>query len=312
MVAVVAEGTISARAELASALERSRADELDQLHKQHTPERHLSLLGAWLAGNFRRTRRALAEPLPDITTGEVGISWIGHASVLIRYSRLSIASDPMLGARLGLVRRAVAPGLTAAEHDDVGLILIGGSEPERLHLPTLRRMPRSATCVVPPRCAALLSTLGFARVVELGLGQSLAHRGVEITSMPVRRAGHGNRGSCAYMVRGDGPSVFVCGGSAYFSGFADIGAHHRPDIALLPIGGYVPRALRADNMSPLDALYAFEDLGARLMIPIGHGTFQLSYETLAEPMAWLRRLVAERRLEDYVTALPAGASRKFT
>ena len=35
-------------------------------------------------------------------------------------------------------------------------------------------------------------------------------------------------------------------------------------------------------MSPLDALYAFEDLRARLLVPIHHGAFALSYERLDE------------------------------
>jgi len=64
-------------------------------------------------------------------------------------------------------------------------------------------------------------------------------------------------------------------------------------------------------MSPLDALYAFEDLGARLLIPIRHGAFVLSYERLDEPLRWLRRLVVDRDLDRYVSPLAVGASCKF-
>lgn len=296
---------------LIDALHRSRAEELDELHRARHPDRVGSLVLSWMGGWFRRVERAAAEPLPEVGPGQVGVTFVGHATVRVRYPDLTILCDPMLGGRLGLIRRAVAPGLTAAELADVNLILIGNAAPDHLHVPTLRRLPRGATIVVPPRCAGLVSDLGFARVVELGIGQSLRHRGVDVASVPARNETGGGRPSCGYVLRGDGPSVYYCGDTGYFSGFNEIGRRWRPDIALLPIGGYVPRGFRKDHMSPLDALYAFDDLGARLMIPIRHGSFALSYETLAEPVAWLRDLVAERGLEDFVTILAPGASRKF-
>jgi len=91
----------------------------------------------------------------------------------------------------------------------------------------------------------------------------------------------------------------------------EVGARYRPDVALLPISGYAPRTFRDENMSPVDALFAFEDLAARMMVPIRHGSFVLSYERLDEPIRWLRRLVAERDLEPYVSELAVGATRKF-
>jgi L-ascorbate metabolism protein UlaG (beta-lactamase superfamily) len=299
----------TAREGLIDALDRSRQDELDDLNRRHRPARHLSLLGTWIGSWLRAVARTSAEPLPEVSAGEVCVSFAGHASLLVRYAKLAIACDPMLARRLGAVRRAAEPGLSAADLGDSELILVTHAAADHLHRPTLRRLPRSATVVVPPRCAARVSRLGFARVVELGIGQSLSHRGVEIASTQVRKAA--GRPACAYVIRGDGPSLFFCGGSGYFPGFAEIGARYRPDIAVLPIAGYSPRSFRHRHLSPLDALYAFEDLGARMMIPIGYGAFQLSYERLEEPLRWLERLVAERRLEKYVTVLPAGASRKF-
>ncbi len=47
------------------------------------------------------------------------------------------------------------------------------------------------------------------------------------------------------------------------------------------------------------------------MIPIRHGTFLVSYETLEEPLRWLRRLVSDRELGAFVSELPVGVTRKF-
>jgi L-ascorbate metabolism protein UlaG (beta-lactamase superfamily) len=302
-----------ARQELSAALESSRQEELDELHRttRRSRSRRASLLAAWMGGWLTRPRRAVAEPLPDVQAHEVGITWAGHASTVIRYARLVIACDPMLGGHVGLAKRMVAPGLTPAELGDVGLVLISNGDPDHLHVPTLATLPRSATVVLPPRCAAPVSPLGFARVVELGAWQSIAHRGVEVVSVPVRHRSAHDRGACAWFVRGDGPSVIFCGASGYGPHWLEAGRRFRPDVAVLPIGGYTPAALREDYMSPLDALFAFEDLGARLFVPVRHSTFQLSYEKLDEPLRWLSHLVEERGLGAHVGALAPGTSRKF-
>ena len=124
---------------------------------------------------------------------------------------------------------------------------------------------------------------------------------------------HGDQGAPAqaYAIRGDGPSVYFCGASGYSPGFAELGRRSPPDVALLPIGGYAPASFRERHMSPVDALYAFEDLRARLMVPIGYGSFALSYERMNDPERWLAELVRTRGLEPYVSILYPGESRVF-
>lgn len=63
-------------------------------------------------------------------------------------------------------------------------------------------------------------------------------------------------------------------------------------------------------------MYAFEDLGARVLIPTSHGSFPLSYERLDAPLAWLRRLARERDLsrpdaERRIAVLDHGESVHF-
>jgi L-ascorbate metabolism protein UlaG (beta-lactamase superfamily) len=302
-----------ARQELEEALDRSRREELNELHRawRRSRSRRASLLLAWMGGWMTRQKRAVAEPFPEVQQGEVGLTWAGHATTILRYPRLVAACDPMLGGHIGVVKRAVAPGVSPSELHDVGLILVSNGDPDHLHVPTLRQLPRTATIVVPPRCAELVSRLNFARVVELGPWQSISHRGVDVTSVPVRHASSGHRGSCAWYLRGPGPSVLFCGASGYGPHWLEAGRRFRPDVAVLPIGGYTPSGLREDYMSPLDALFAFEDLGARLFVPVRHGTFQLSYERLDEPLRWLSQLIEDRGLAGHVHALAPGASRKF-
>jgi L-ascorbate metabolism protein UlaG (beta-lactamase superfamily) len=164
---------------------------------------------------------------------------------------------------------------------------------------------------VPAGAAGWVSRIGFARVVELAPGSDLEMRGVQVIATPISHGDDELARGLSYVVRGDGPSLYLCGDSGYFSGFADVGARFAPDVAVLPIGGFVPTSFRARHMSPLDALFAFEDLRARLLLPIHHGAFALSYEQLDEPLRWLLELAAQRGIRDHVLPLAAGQTERF-
>jgi L-ascorbate metabolism protein UlaG (beta-lactamase superfamily) len=157
---------------------------------------------------------------------------------------------------------------------------------------------------------------GFARVVVLEPGEELVHRDLTITAVAARHDGarglSGWRGAGGYVIRTGGVSVYFAGDTAYFSGFEEIGRRLHPQIALLPIAGYEPLAMRESHMSPLDALYAFEDLGAEVMIPISHGSFPLGYEPMDEPLHWLEELAQQRQLGERLMVLHHGETSTFT
>lgn len=289
----------------------ARASELTRLHREIPVRRYRSLLGHWLGRWFRAPRPAAIDPLPALAPGQLSITFGGHASVIARYPGLAIAFDPMFGRWIGGVRRAVEPGLPPDAVADVGLILISHRHADHLHLPSLRRLPRTATLVVPAGAAGVVSGLGFARVIELQPGADLELRGVQVIAAATSHGSDDLARGLSYVVRGDGPSAYLCGDSGYFSGFSDLGARYAPDVALLPIGGFLPASFRARHMSPLDALYAFEDLRARILVPIHHGAFALSYEELDEPARWLIELARARGIRDHVVVMAPGQSERF-
>lgn len=295
-----------------------RSSELAMLHRTMPVERYRSLVAHWLAGWFRRPARVELEPVPEVAPRNVVVTFGGHATVVVRYPQLAIAFDPMLGRWARGVHRAVEPGLAPHDLDDVGLVLISHRHADHLHLPTLKKLPRkTATIVVPAGGAAWVSSLGFARVIELQPGADLELRGIQVIAYATAHGEGDLARGISYVVRPNpdsalaGPSMYLCGDSGYFSGFADIGERFAPDIAMLPIGGFYPASLRDRHMSPLDALCAFEDLRARLLVPIHHGAFALSYERLEEPARWLLELATEQGLLDHVRVMAPGQSLRF-
>jgi len=297
------------RASLADGGATERRAELDRAHRallRRTPALLLSLrfLSAALGRLWRGTRPSPGPAIGRPPAGIAAVTFVGHATVMVTTPHLRILTDPMLERSFFGLPRARAAGLAAADRDDVGLVLISHAHRDHLCVASLRALPRQATIVVPPRCADLVTRLGFAGVIELAPGRSFALQDVMVTAVPVRHSGargfgdYARRGASGYVIGAEGTTIYFAGDTGYFSGFAEIGRRFQPDVALLPIGGYEPAPFRDEHMSPLDAAYAFDDLGARVLIPIAHGSFPLSYEPLGAPLAWMRDLAVRRGLGD--------------
>jgi L-ascorbate metabolism protein UlaG (beta-lactamase superfamily) len=298
-----------------------RAKELDHEHRRRQRSPWQSALGMALSLRFLRTaarqllttpRRAEPRQVEHPGSGQIAVTFVGHATVMLTTPLARVLTDPYLGDFFLGLRRAEAACLHAVDAADVNLILISHAHRDRLDLASLRRLAGRAAVLVPPRCSALVDGLGFGRVVELAPGQSFEFADVEVTAVAARHEGGRGlldrvwRGACGYIVRSAGANVYFAGGTAYFSGFEEIGRRLHPDVALLPVAGYEPPALRDGSMSPLDAVQAFTDHGAKLLVPVGHGSFPLGYEPLDEPLRWLRQICAERGILNQLAVLGHG------
>jgi L-ascorbate metabolism protein UlaG (beta-lactamase superfamily) len=95
-----------------------------------------------------------------------------------------------------------------------------------------------------------------------------------------------------FVISGSRSRLYHSGDTAYFEGFAEIGARFRPiDAALLPIGAYDPAwFMEKQHLNPEQAVQAWLDLGARHFVAMHWGTFKLTDEPLDEPP---ERLLAE-------------------
>jgi L-ascorbate metabolism protein UlaG (beta-lactamase superfamily) len=276
------------------------------------PGRSRSWLLRWVRGLFGAPLPPATRPPPIPLPGEheCALTFLGHASLLARWRSGRALFDPCFADSLYTLRRARRAVLPDGALEQVGAILISHAHADHFHAASLERLDRASTLIVPPRCPRA-ERFGFARVIELAPGESCDAGGLRITAVSARhRMGLFARSSAVgYIVRGDGgPAVYFSGDTGYFSGFRQVGAEFRPDVAVLPISGYRPSALRRDHLSPADALDAFADVGAQLLVPVHHSAFALGYEPLWEPIAWLRSLVQSRGLAGRVAWLDAGES----
>jgi L-ascorbate metabolism protein UlaG (beta-lactamase superfamily) len=254
---------------------------------------------------------------PVAPDGGISVTYVGHATVLVRLDGVSILTDPVYSSRLILPKRLVAPGVALDALPPLDVVLVSHGHMDHLDVPTHRRLPKHGTiAVVAKNLSDLVAGCGYRDVVELAWGDHVTVRDVRITALPVKHWGTRNlwpddRGWTGFLVEHAHGTVFFPGDTAYFPGFREYGRRHAIDVALLPIGAYEPPAFRRVHMNPEDALQTLVDLDARWMIPIHWGTFVVSYEPIDEPVRWLGELAHERGLADRVAVLRHGESRRF-
>jgi L-ascorbate metabolism protein UlaG (beta-lactamase superfamily) len=265
------------------------------------PARNLRFLRHRIVpGMFQRTNGDVLEPVcAPPALDKVRITWIGHASFFLQFAGHSVIVDPNWAKWHGPVKRQRQPGLSLHGVPEVDLVLVTHAHFDHLHKPSLKILQASKGIVVPLGSGSLVKRLGFPSIHEMRIWDSLAFEELEIIHTPSHHWGarfihdvHRNYGG--YLVRAGGKSVFHCGDSAYFEGFKEIGGRYDIDIALMPIGAYESPSGRDVHMNPEEAVRAFSDLGAKVLIPMHYGTFPLGNEPRHEPVE--RLLIEADRL----------------
>jgi len=259
-----------------------------------------------------------------VTNGELGVTFIGHASFFVQMGGQSVVLDPNFARWLFVLKRLRKPGLRVDDLPPIDLVLVTHAHFDHLHRPSLRaivnhtrrRTGKAPTIVVPHHVFDLVSDIGFEEIIELDWWNHYRHGGLTVTHVPSRHWGarilkDSHRGYGGYVLRSEKHSLYHAGDTAYFSGFREIGQRLSPAVALLPIGAYNPEQFRNVHASPGDATRAFLDLNSRWMVPMHYGSFRLSHEPIDEPLQLLEKEAKSAGIEDRVVVMEEGVTRFF-
>jgi L-ascorbate metabolism protein UlaG (beta-lactamase superfamily) len=294
---------------------------LPRSFKELTPAKHFNPRTffremVWKALLTPRIGQHQRPVFPKLSSGQVAITWIGHASFLVQFTDLNVLIDPNFANWLFLLKRIKRCGLRIEDLPPIDLVLLTHAHFDHFHKPTLRRLPRPKIGVMPWGVGDLALNLGFTRVIELEWWESFAYNGWQVTLTPSKHWGartlrDHHRGYGGFVLENQGRRIYHAGDSAYFHGFQQIGRRISPEIALLPIGAYHPDSFRRVHMGPDEAIKAFKALRAQCLVPMHYGTFRLSFEDMDEPPRWLLELAEEEGLTSCVKILQEGVPQVF-
>ncbi len=260
----------------------------------------------------------VAPVFPPLAAGEIGITWVGHASFFVQMAGLNILIDPNWSLWLKGVKRLRKPGLGLHALPMIDLVLVTHAHFDHLDRRTLKAVAANQPIVVPFGVGNLVHDLGFERVHELDYWGAcqFGDGAMSVTLTPCHHWGarmlhDQHRGFGGFVLSAGERSVFHCGDTAYFEGFGEIGRRCPVEIALLPIGAYDTPSKRDVHMNPEEAIRAFGELGARTLVPMHYGTFRLSYEPLDEPPQRLLARARELGIEPQVRLMEEGRPEIF-
>jgi len=249
------------------------------------------------------------------------ITWIGHSTFLVQLGGLNILTDPNWNDRASPVtfagpRRLVKPGIRLEDLPPIHAVVISHDHYDHLDEATVRRLAArwQPRFYVPLGLKSLLAGFGATDVVELDWWQTGTLREVKFTATPAQHSSgrwlsdQNHRLWASWAITSASRKLYFAGDTGYFAGFKEIGKRIGPfDVALMPIGGYAGWGNHHPNhICPEEAVQAFEDLHARLLVPMHWGTFDLNREPFHEPPQRLMKEALNRGIEERMAVLSPG------
>lgn len=241
------------------------------------------------------------QSIPQVSSEQLTVTWLGHASFLIQVNHINILTDPVFGDISRFYPRLLPSGVLLEHLPPIDLVLISHNHRDHLDAPSIitlaqREQEFPVTFLVPEGDKRWFTSRNIPHAYEFMWWDRYTHKkqnnSIEISFLPAQH--WSQRGLFDYnrslwgswMVSSAMQHVYFAGDTAYGSHFKAI-AQEFPSIstALMPIGPCEPRKwMTTSHVSAEEAGQAFLDLQAHSFIPMHWGTYNFGSDTFMAPI----------------------------
>ncbi|MDB4302930.1 MBL fold metallo-hydrolase [bacterium] len=243
------------------------------------------------------------------------ITWLGHASFLIKTSGVTILTDPFLSKFASPVswagpKRFVDLPIPINKLPPIDIVIVSHNHYDHLDDKTIRKLENknSINVVVPLGLKSFFIERGYSKVTELDWGQSVSVEGIEITAESAvhdsaRSTSDRNKTLWAsWVIESSQKRILFIGDTAYSETIFNLvgNKYDSFDFAILPIGAYEPRELLwMSHITPEEAVSIGIDVRAKTLIASHWGTISsLSDEPIFEPPIRFKKAGHDRGFSD--------------
>jgi L-ascorbate metabolism protein UlaG (beta-lactamase superfamily) len=246
----------------------------------------------------------------------LSVTYINHASLLIRDQGVAILVDPVLDGLFGMIKDFTPLSARSRQIPKVDYLLITHGHYDHLDKPSIERCKHAQTRLITP--------LGYDTVFDgLKVGERTQLDWFEhvndgrrtITLLPSRHwtmrnplVGPNRSLWGGFLIEtASGPTIYLSGDTAYHDRFSEIGAGKAIDLAVFSLGAYEPRWFMAQShLNPAETFEAFRETGARRLMIVHWGTFRLGDEPVHYPPLQMRAVMERAGLLDRYLPLSHG------
>jgi len=231
--------------------------------------------------------------------GQDSITWLGHATFLIRINGRIILTDPFLTEYASPLwdfgpRRYVQPGISLDNLPPIDIVVVSHNHSDHLDAETIESLQgkNNIHVFVPLGLKAFFKDRGYTNIEELDWNEKLSYGGIELTALPaVHFSGRGLSDKnkilwCSWSISSQSGKVFFSGDTSYSPTiFKIIGEENGPyDLAIVSIGAYKTRKYGpASHLTPEEAVKVAIETKSNVAVAMHWGTIKLSDEPPWEP-----------------------------
>jgi len=289
-------------------LARVKSEDIQSLYAVHT-NANGTFFNPWMErpenrGNWRSRDKQVFDEFPEenysprensysylLDKNFDSISFVGHASTIIKMNGETIFTDPFFSKYAVIVKKKVVVKFDFSNVPSRPIVLISHNHYDHLDKSTIKKLiKKNAIFLVPLNLKRFFTKLGAKEVYELDWWQSVQVGQLRYTFLPAQHWSLrvGQKGGSTlwggWLVQGS-KTVFFSGDSGYFRGFEEFGNRFNIDYALIGAGAYEPRwFMHYSHMNVQEFLRAADELKAGVSIPVHFGIISLSDEPLVYPL----------------------------
>lgn len=257
---------------------------------------------------------------------EIHVTHINHSTVLLQVGGLNILTDPIYSERsspfswLG-PKRVRNPGIRFEDLPPIDIVLVSHDHYDHLDLPTIQQLVLRDKPLIYAGLGVGRHLQKITPTIEMDWWESVTVKEkMKLHFVPVQHfSGRtlSDRNETlwgGFVIEISHRKIYFGGDTGYASHFTETSEKLGPvDIALLPIGAYEPNNFMGyAHINPEEAVQAHIDLRATTSIGIHYGTFQLTAESIDDPLKDLAESLRKKNIPSSQFLTPEfGETLKF-